>query len=307
MRLANTMPSKLDGNLCDIYSDYMVRHFPSLGPDPTSDFQVLATIRYDPNLSEITPLSYEDITRQNFFLLEEHVARLNFTFEFFHNLYGTAMDFEVTQEILWKQLVESLRSSGKIVFMPYKIRGLFKLDGSAVLEIHDTTNRLNLLGPLYPKAGVNFGVNVDIGGLEYLHNFGTSDGAEDIVWDVYLNKNSTLMSPFTSFKTTKRDVYNTARAILPGLNPGIEEVLLFNTQDQLMEGSISNVAIQRKSDKRWITPLLSSGCLCGVTRHFLLRRNLIEEELITMNQLEVGMDVLLFNGVMGVVKGKIVG
>ena len=71
--------------------------------------------------------------------------------------------------------------------------------------------------------------------------------------------------------------------------------------------SDTNVAIRRKKDGKWITPQLSSGCLCGVMRHFLLRKDFIEEETILLRSLEIDTEILLFNGIMGVVRGKIVG
>ena len=74
-----------------------------------------------------------------------------------------------------------------------------------------------------------------------------------------------------------------------------------------MEGSITNVAVKRESDGKWVTPLLSSGCLCGVTRHFLLRKNFIEEDNVTLEQLKPGTKVLLMNAIMGVFGGTIVG
>lgn len=74
-----------------------------------------------------------------------------------------------------------------------------------------------------------------------------------------------------------------------------------------MEGSITNVAIKRKRDGKWVTPLLSSGCLCGVMRHFLLRRNYIEEDIVLIKDVSIGDEMILFNGVMGVVRGRVVG
>lgn len=290
---------QLDEELKTIHAEYIDKYFPNFNA-PTikaDDFEILSTIRYDPSLSKHPPTTYNEISALNIFLLSEHVARLQYTFKFFHHLYKTPFDSEVTEEYLLAQIVESLEQLGKSVDKPYKIRGLFQLDGSSKLEIHETTKRKNLL----------LGLDLDLHGnntvAQALNNLGTKSGE----WDVYINTKSTPISPFTSFKTTKRDVYSEARKVLPGLKPGQEEVLLFNSQKQLMEGSITNVAIKRKSDDKWVTPLLSSGCLCGVARHFLLCRNYIEEDIIPIKDISIGDEVLLFNGIMGVLRGKIVG
>jgi Branched-chain amino acid aminotransferase/4-amino-4-deoxychorismate lyase len=125
-------------------------------------------------------------------------------------------------------------------------------------------------------------------------------------WDVYIDSQPTFISPFTSFKTTNRQHYTDARnRRLPGVRPGREEVLVYNHQNDMMEGSITSFAVRRKSDGMWITPQLSSGCLCGVMRHFLLRKDFMEEEVIKLDSLAVGTEVMLFNGVMGVVRGRI--
>jgi 4-amino-4-deoxychorismate lyase len=40
-------------------------------------------------------------------------------------------------------------------------------------------------------------------------------------------------------------------------------------------------------------------------RHFLLRKDFMEEEVIKLDSFAVGTEVMLFNGVMGVVRGRI--
>ncbi|KAI5964698.1 ABZ2 [Candida pseudojiufengensis] len=279
-------------DIISLHNDYFDKNFPTKD-FPQDDFEILSTIRYDPNLTESPPIEYEDITNLNFFLLKEHVDRLNFTLQFFNHLLGKKMTFEITEDFFLSQLVLSLKKSEKLMFIPYKIRVLVKLDGSVKIEIYETPNTTNLLFGLFPQVS------------EFDLYFDQLDSEND--WDIYKNKELSLISPFTSFKTTKRDVYNQARLILPGNKPGKEEVLLFNSQSQLMEGSITNVAIKRSYDGKWVTPLLSSGCLCGVTRHFLLRKNYIEEDTITLDQINLGTELLLFNGIIGVVKGKVVG
>ena len=277
----------------------------------SSQFELLETIRYDPQLSTTEPKGFKEIAKQNFLFLSEHANRLKFTMRFFHrNIMqsGTQLDFEITDDYLFREIVENMERLNKEVDVPYKIRALFQLDGTAKFEFHNTAKLSSLQSLLHIKnEAISEDIHEAASGNELLMSSNEQfDNAIDNVWDVYVNNSPTHISPFTSFKTTKRDEYSKARANLPGKNPGHEEVLLYNEQSQLMEGSITNVAVKRPSDGKWITPLLSSGCLCGVTREYLLGTNYIVEQTITMDQVKPGTEVLLFNGIMGVVKGKIV-
>ncbi len=94
------------------------------------------------------------------------------------------------------------------------------------------------------------------------------------------------------------------------LKPNFEapqEVLLYNTANQVTEGSITNLAFKttdlKTGDELWITPPLASGCLCGVVRHLLLTKGLITEKQVNLKDVKIGDEVLLFNGLQGVVKG----
>lgn len=125
----------------------------------------------------------------------------------------------------------------------------------------------------------------------------------DPVYEVYLDSRSIMVSPFTSLKTTKRDIYDAARArsLRPGSSNPLQEVILYNTRDEVTEGSIFNLALYR--DGAWRTPPLGTGCLCGVVRHHLLSKQMVVEDDISIKSLSHGEPVLLFNGVQGVVRG----
>ncbi|ODV78370.1 aminotransferase-like protein [Suhomyces tanzawaensis NRRL Y-17324] len=253
---------------------YTSQAFPK---DPLS-FEILSTIRYDPSLTQTATIS-----KDHFFLYDEHYNRLSFALKYFYlQFHGTTeYPFEITSLFLLEKLTEAIVKSDKPTTQPYKLRLLVKLDSSVAIEVHDTPPRANLLDGLLDTT--------------------------EPQWDVYVKRDPILISPFTSFKTTNRKVYSDARAFLPAKRPGHEEILLKNSHGHLMEGTITNVAVKRKSDGVWVTPQLSSGCLCGVTRHFLLRKNFIQEETIFMADLEPGAEILLFNGIMGVVRAKVIG
>lgn len=64
----------------EIHGKYLSDVF---NPENT-DYQILSTIRYDPKLTVIPPIMASDITKDNFFLLDEHYHRLVFTLKYFH-------------------------------------------------------------------------------------------------------------------------------------------------------------------------------------------------------------------------------
>ena len=67
--------------------------------------------------------------------------------------------------------------------------------------------------------------------------------------------------PWLRVKSTKREVYDQARAALP---EGLDEVLFLNERGEICEGTITTVFFDRGQGMR--TPPLSSGLLPGVLR-----------------------------------------
>lgn len=250
--------------------------------------QLLSTIRYDPGLTSNRPTTVADVKKANFFCFSDHIDRLRFTADFFtsslknEKLVEDLFPYEITEKYIFDQLRNTLFESQVRLDLPMKVRLLMNMNGEVTIELHETPVRKNLLDGL------------DEGSL-FTERF-----------DLYVQNEPILPSPFTSFKTTHRTVYTNARnKALPGQRPGKEEVLLVNTSNQVMEGSITNIAV-RNEKGQWITPQLTSGCLCGVARKMLVRENHIYEGSISRSLLVKGQDVLLFNGIMGVVRGTII-
>ena len=187
------------------------------------------------------------------------------------------------------------------VNVSYKMRVLIGKDGSMRIEAHEL-----------PRTAQTSNSTHDY----IIDNLLAGFLDKPATWDIYVNPEPTVTSPFTTFKTTKRDHYNKARAAMEVLKKETpdprpySEVLVYNDLYQLMEGSITNVAIfcpvgDQSKAYRFTTPYLSSGCLCGVTRYFLLRKGLLQEDSIDVRDLKIGDELLLFNGIIGCVKGVI--
>ncbi|KAH9897866.1 aminotransferase [Cubamyces lactineus] len=121
----------------------------------------------------------------------------------------------------------------------------------------------------------------------------------------------TPSSNFTRTKTTHRDHYTSARGrfnIPPPPTSSIDEVLLFNESGDLTETSIRNVAFVRRSPPCWVTPHVSTGCLPGVMRRWLLEQGRVVEAVkgeLTRDGVVDGEYVLTFNGVEGCRVGRV--
>ncbi|MBT8154945.1 aminotransferase class IV family protein [Epibacterium ulvae] len=101
--------------------------------------------------------------------------------------------------------------------------------------------------------------------------------------------------PFLAHKTSRRAIYNDARNALP---EGVDEWVFLNEQNELCEGTITNLAIQTPDGAR-LTPPLCSGCLPGVYRQSLLRDGKLREAALTLQDLREAKRVFFTNALRG--------
>ena len=124
-------------------------------------------------------------------------------------------------------------------------------------------------------------------------------------WTVVIpDAEPTKGSSFTRFKTTQRDMYLAARdrvGIASYQDP--QEVALINSKGHVMEGSVTNIYLFRGG--RWVTPPVTSGCLPGTARRWLLEAKLCYEEVIGASGLVDQEDCYLSNGVRGLFRGRV--
>lgn len=252
----------------EVLSEYISREVV-----PDVDFSVLSTVRFDMSLAPLDKRDYErEIAEEAFFLLRLHHQRLEYTLKFF------GWDVEVPYEVLLAQVRAAVQ--GLDMAQAYKLRVLVRQAGELAVEASAVPARRNLYS----------GLTRDDPGPEYV---------------VFLDREASMVGPYTSFKTTHRPVYTAARArslVAPGPNaPLHQEVLMYNPRNEVTEGSITNIAVYREG--RWVTPPLGVGCLCGVVRHHLLAKKVVQERTVARKSLVDGEPILVFNGVMGVCRG----
>ena len=130
--------------------------------------------------------------------------------------------------------------------------------------------------------------------------------SEVLAWRVFISPTQTVPTTFTKHKTTHRVVYERVRRYIPAwalnnqnpVNIGITpEILLVNTQDDIMEGSITTPYFFRGG--RWVTPPATSGGNIGTTRRWALESGLCVEEVVRTRDVQIGEHIWLSNGVRG--------
>ncbi|KAI9710696.1 MAG: hypothetical protein M1820_002529 [Bogoriella megaspora] len=123
-------------------------------------------------------------------------------------------------------------------------------------------------------------------------------------WPIHISPHPITPSPFTSYKTTQRNIYDTARRDCGISDLATEaEVLLVNDRGEVMEGSMTSVYFFRGG--RWVTPPGESGGQRGTTRRWALERGLCVEEVVRRRDVEEGEEVWVSSGVRGFRRGVV--
>lgn len=109
---------------------------------------------------------------------------------------------------------------------------------------------------------------------------------------------SSSNDPYVLHKTTRRDMYDISRARAGchwhGDNNEPFDVILWNSNNEITETSITNIAIRFIVDGKpiWKTPKISCGLLPGVFRSYLLEINQgLVEDIITIQELKLAQKV----------------
>lgn len=126
-----------------------------------------------------------------------------------------------------------------------------------------------------------------------------------MTWRIFISPHLVPPSPYTTHKTTLRELYMTARSLLPPpiFSSPMNEILLVNHNGDIMEGSITTPYFWR--GERWVTPSTHSGGNLGTTRRWALESGLCLEGKIGRESVVVGETVYLSNGARGWGWGKI--
>ena len=104
--------------------------------------------------------------------------------------------------------------------------------------------------------------------------------------------------PWLAVKTTERGLYDVVRSALP---EGIDEMIFLNERDEVCEGTITKVFVDRNGILA--TPPLTSGVLPGVLRQELLDSGKAVEAVLGLDDLAAGFYV--GNSLRGLIAAKL--
>jgi len=139
-------------------------------------------------------------------------------------------------------------------------------------------------------------------------------------WLVVLDEARTEPSALTHFKTSRREMYSSARARAAIVSSAAEqkETVLVDPTGRIMEGSTTTVYFWRSG--RWVTPPTKGrvgagsgqddddewqGGQDGTTRRWALGHGIAQEEDVYRDSVVDGEDVWISNGVRGFIRGRI--
>ena len=156
----------------------------------------------------------------------------------------------------------------------YKVRLLAGWEAAGSWKVETQAEAL----PDIPQSA--FGAQPPAAG-ELLLRLGLAPGALDAA------------DPFLYHKTTRRELYQAARAA----RPDCDDTLLWNANGEATEASASNLVALL--DGALVTPPLECGLLPGVFRGWLLEQGVLQERRLPVEQLESCERIWLVNSVRG--------
>ncbi|OBT75167.1 hypothetical protein VF21_05469 [Pseudogymnoascus sp. 05NY08] len=281
-------------------------------PEPT--FDLFTSLRYDPLLLTCAANTTLSPSPSPFYMLSHHRDRILDAARHFNwplavsRLSGpSGLDHFLTT---LKDAVDTTSSA------PRRVRAVVDREGVISVDSFEIPKRplRNLFPTRLPPPGMEPPrVNPLTGGALTLGDDdstvqqgpGYGEPSREQVWSVMLDPIDTSPSPLTSYKTTSRDMYNSARTRV-----GIEsmsdpkELLICSTKEgEIMEGSLTTVLFWRGG--RWVTPPVESGGQVGTTRRWALEKGLCVEEVVRRGEVVEGEECWVSNGVRGFVAGVI--
>ena len=230
-----------------------------------------------------------DNPRTRFYMLEYHLARLRAAALYFDYPVFALKDVDSLLLRMWDCASGRLRESGPNP-ADGRVRVTIKDTGDAVIESADipaTDNEATYFPSSFSPPGLLF-------------------DQEAVIYNLYLCPTATQPSPYTRFKTDRREMYTRARVACnlpaqPTADP--KEALLWNPERQLMEGSLTSVYFYRNG--KWITPSLECGGNDGTTRRWALERGLCSEGILDLGDVKEGEFCWLSNGLRGFIAAKV--
>ena len=123
------------------------------------------------------------------------------------------------------------------------------------------------------------------------------------VWNIAISdQRLSSENPWLQHKTTRRVLYDTARAQLP---KGVDELLFLNENNEVCEGTITNVFVTLP-DGHTVTPPTRCGLLPGVLREELLASGQVAEAVLSPDMLRSAKAIYMGNSLRGLIPAKLI-
>ncbi|TVY80495.1 Aminodeoxychorismate lyase [Lachnellula suecica] len=278
----------------------------------TPDFQLFSSLRYDPLLS---PLSINT---------EAWDGDIKYFSPFYMLPYHRDRMLQAAEHFGWTAAADAIRSPDGFTHLlkkltkaistestnPLRVRVLLSKDGTITVESNPTPESCR--EALYPtrlpppKSASKMKVSPLTGGALELGDNDTVHGDPPLSnpFEVIPDTSKTAPSPYTSYKTTSRDMYTDARHRVGIEDPTArKEVLLVSESGEVMEGSLTSPYFWREG--RWTTPRVASGGQIGTTRRWALEKGFCVEGVVNVDSLVDGEECWISNGVRGFLPGKV--
>ncbi len=276
------------------------------------DFQLFSSLRFDVQLLESSANHVLSGSPSPFYMLPYHRARiLEAAIHFGWS--APAERISGPQGLL--HILQKLEASVDVKSItPLRVRIILNSDGNVMVDTNEAppVPLTNLFPSRIPPPAPKLEVSPLTGGVMMLGEGDTLHAGAALgsplqthPWTVLVDREKTKPSPFTTYKTTCRDVYvgARARAGIQSMTEHKEVLIISETGHEIMEGSLTSVYFWRGG--RWVTPPVSSGGQAGTTRRWLLENGLCDEEVVSSNSLVDGEECWISNGVRGLIWGKI--
>ncbi|KAI8647883.1 aminotransferase [Parasitella parasitica] len=201
-----------------------------------------------------------------FYLLEQHLRRLQNAIEDFQKLDSTLFQKNLSTQAIIDHLNSNVPKNGAY----QRVRLLVDTDSNITVEHTQLPTPVSSYESLEEAAASTTNVSIVLDTKPF--DLATND-------------------PFVVHKTTRRDMYNLSRERThcdwhaPAHEPF--DVVLWNKEGNVTETSITNIAVRFVVDGRyiWKTPKIECGVLPGVFRSFLLQNEELIEDVITIQEL----------------------
>ncbi|KAK7750918.1 Aminodeoxychorismate lyase [Diatrype stigma] len=295
------------------------------------DFKLFTSLRYDPALVRVPGEGFTNAGWNQdpsaFYMLDLHRDRLLRAATYWG--WTDAINAIAGDEGLKRLevfLANAVRDVGE---MPHRVKVELSQDGTLSHMKSPTPNvpLYNLFPPFLPSPGEEVSTQTEARGAA-----ARKAPSKSPEYEVLVDTQPTTKSEFTHYKTTRRDMYDGARARGRLALADLKEVLLVNDDGGLvMEGSLTTCYFWR--DGKWVTPVVppaygsgqGSGGNDGTTRRWALEKyvrpfssalytlgkkvntnsHLVTEQNITASSLADGEECWLSNGVRGFLFGRV--